>query len=61
MKIIKAPDSMLELIFDLPDDQLAEITMERPDVMKSICMGLTLELIEIEKIAKQKKKKKIPN
>jgi hypothetical protein len=52
---------MLELIFDLPDDQLAEITMERPDVMKSICMGLTLELIEIEKIAKQKKKKKIPN
>lgn len=44
---------MLELLFNLPDEQLAEIVMERPDVMHSICIGLSLELYSIEK-TKQK-------
>jgi hypothetical protein len=41
---------MLELLFNLPDEQLAEIVMERPDVMQSICLGVSLELYEREKL-----------
>jgi hypothetical protein len=41
---------MLELLFNLPDEQLVEIVMERPDVMENICIGLSLELYEREKL-----------
>jgi hypothetical protein len=41
---------MLELLFNLPDEQLAEIVMERPDVMQSICLGISLELYEKEQL-----------
>ncbi len=40
---------MLELLFNLPDEQLAEIVIERPDVMENICIGLSLELYERER------------
>ena len=49
MRTIKIPESMLELLFNLPDEQLAEIVMERPDVMQSICLGVSLELYERER------------
>jgi hypothetical protein len=49
MRAIKIPESMLELLFNLPDEQLAEIVMERPDVMQSICLGVSLELYERER------------
>jgi hypothetical protein len=41
--------TMIELLFNLPDDQLAEIVIERPDIMDSICLGVSLELYEREK------------
>ena len=41
--------TMIELLFNLPDDQLAEIVIERPDIMNSICLGVSLELYEREK------------
>ena len=50
MKTIEIPGSMLELLFTLPDEQLAEIVMERPDLMHSICLGVSLELYEREKL-----------
>ena len=50
MRTINTPGSMLELLFNLPDEQLAEIVMERPDVMQSICLGVSLELYEREKL-----------
>lgn len=50
MKTIEIPGSMLELLFTLPDEQLAEIAMERPDIMQSICLGVSLELYEREKL-----------
>jgi hypothetical protein len=50
MRTINIPGSMLELLFTLPDEQLAEIVMERPDVMENICIGLSLELYEREKL-----------
>ncbi len=50
MRTISIPGSMLELLFNLPDEQLAEIVMERPDVMVNICIGLILELYEREKL-----------
>ncbi len=50
MRTINIPGSMLELLFNLPDEQLAEIVMERPDVMQSICLGVSLELYEKEQL-----------
>ena len=50
MKTIEIPGSMLELLFTLPDEQLAEIAMERPDIMQRICLGVSLELYEREKL-----------
>jgi hypothetical protein len=50
MRTINIPGSMLELLFTLPDEQLAEITIERPDIMQSICLGVSLELYEREKL-----------
>jgi hypothetical protein len=50
MRTINIPGSMLELLFNLPDEQLAEIVMERPDVMQSICLGVSLELYEREQL-----------
>ena len=50
MRTINTPGSMLELLFNLPDEQLAEIVMERPDVMQSICLGISLELYEREQL-----------
>ena len=49
MRTINIPGSMLELLFNLSDEQLAEIVMERPDVMQSICLGVSLELYERER------------
>jgi hypothetical protein len=49
MRTINIPGSMLELLFNLPDEQLAEIVMEHPDVMQSICLGVSLELYERER------------
>ncbi len=43
---------MLELLYTLPDDQLAEILIERPILMKTICIGVAMELHEIEEISK---------
>ena len=50
MRTISIPGSMLELLFNLPDEQLAEIVMERPDVMENICIGISLELYERERL-----------
>lgn len=41
---------MIELLYNLPDEQLAEIAIERPDIIHNICIGLSLELYEREKI-----------
>jgi hypothetical protein len=53
MRTINIPGSMLELLFNLPDEQLAEIVMERPDVMQSMCIGLSLELHSMEQTKKK--------
>lgn len=52
MTSIKIPNSMLELIYTLPDDQLAEILIERPLLMDTICIGVSMELYEIEEKSK---------
>ena len=49
MRTSKFSESMLELLFNLPDDQLAEIIVDRPEIMSSICIGLSLELYERER------------
>lgn len=59
MKIINTPNSMLELLFNFPDEQLAEIVMERPDVMENICIGLSLELYEREKLESISNRRKL--
>lgn len=59
MRIISTPNSMLELLFNLPDEQLAEIVMERPDVMENICIGLSLELYEREKLENISNRRKL--
>lgn len=43
---------MLELIYTLPDDQLAEILIEQPLLMDTICIGVSMELYEIEEKSK---------
>lgn len=43
---------MLELVYTLPDDQLAEILIERPLLMNTICIGISMELYEIEERSK---------
>jgi len=40
---------MLELLYTLPDEQLAEILIEQPALMETICIGVAMELYEIEK------------
>lgn len=52
MTSIKIPNSMLELIYTLPDDQLAEILIEQPLLMDTICIGVSMELYEIEEKSK---------
>jgi len=42
---------MLELLYTLPDEQLAEILIERPILMKTICIGVAMELHEIERLS----------
>ena len=49
MRINQIPEPMLELLFNLPDDQLAEIIVDCPEIMSSICIGLSLELYERER------------
>lgn len=44
---------MLELLYTLPDEQLAEILIEQPALMKTICIGVALELYEIEEISEK--------
>jgi len=51
MRNIKIPNSMLELLYTLPDEQLAEILIERPILMKTICIGVAMELYEIERLS----------
>lgn len=46
---ISPTHTMVELLFNLPDDQLAAILIERPDIMHNICVGLSIELHEKEK------------
>ena len=53
MRNAKVINSMLELLFTLPDEQLAEILIEQPILMNTICIGVTMELYEIEKKSKQ--------
>ena len=55
MRSIEVPGSMLELMFTLDDEQLAELAMERPDILESICVGLSVELYEIERTSKHNK------
>jgi len=43
---------MLELLYTLPDGHLAEILIERPLLMNTICIGVSMELYEIEKKSK---------
>jgi hypothetical protein len=52
MVSIKIPNSMLELLYTLPDDHLAEILIERPLLMNTICIGVSMELYEIEEKSK---------
>ena len=40
---------MLELLDSLPDEHLAEILIEQPILMNTICIGVSMELYEIEK------------
>lgn len=44
---------MLELLYTLPDEQLAEILIERPTLMKTICIGVAIELYEIERLSEE--------
>jgi hypothetical protein len=44
---------MLELLYTLPDEYLAEILIEQPALMKTICIGVAMELYEIEEISKE--------
>lgn len=46
---------MIELMFTLPDEQLAEIAIEHPEILNNICAGLSLELYEIEQKSKNNK------
>jgi|LakMenE18May11ns_1017448.scaffolds.fasta_scaffold9560748_2 hypothetical protein len=43
---------MLELLYTLPDDHLAEILIERPLLMNTICIGVSMELYQIEEKSK---------
>jgi hypothetical protein len=43
---------MLELLFTLSDEQLAEILIEQPELMSTICIGASVELYEIEEKSK---------
>jgi hypothetical protein len=55
MRSIDIPSSMIELMFTLPDEQLAEIAMEYPEILNNICAGLSLELYDIEQKSKSDK------
>jgi hypothetical protein len=55
MRSIDIPSSMIELMFTLPDEQLAEIAMEYPEILNNICAGLSLELYDIEQKSKSNK------
>lgn len=46
---------MLELMFSLSDDDLAEITLHNYRTLENMCIGLTLELHQIETLAKSYK------
>ncbi len=50
---IKIPNSMLELLYTLPDEHLAEILIYQPTLMKTICIGVAMELYEIEEVSKE--------
>lgn len=44
MRIIQPDTTMIELLFTLPDEQLADIMIEHPEIIQSMCIGLSLEL-----------------
>jgi hypothetical protein len=39
---------MLDLVFSLPDDKWVDLMLYNPDIVHSICLGLTLELQALE-------------
>jgi hypothetical protein len=48
MGITNYPNSMLELLFSLSDEALVDMAIENPEVLNSICMGVSFELHQIE-------------
>jgi hypothetical protein len=42
------PTSMLDLVFSLPDDKWVDLMLYNPDIVDSICLGLSLELQALE-------------
>jgi hypothetical protein len=42
------PDSMLDLVYSLPDEKWVDLILYNPDIVQSICLGLSLELQVLE-------------
>lgn len=42
------PNSMLELVYSLPDEKWVDLILYNPDIVQSICFGLSLELQALE-------------
>jgi hypothetical protein len=42
------PDSMLDLVYSLPDEKWIDLILYNPDIVQSICLGLSLELQVLE-------------
>ncbi len=42
------PSSMLELVYSLPDNKWVDLMLYNPEIVDSICLGLSLELQVIE-------------
>ncbi len=42
------PNLMLDLVYSLPDDKWVDLMLYNPDIVQSICFGLTLELQVLE-------------
>jgi hypothetical protein len=42
------PSSMLELVYSLPDEKWVDLILYNPEIVDSICLGLSLELQVLE-------------
>ena len=42
------PNSMLDLVYSLPDEKWVDLILHNPDIVQSICLGLSLELQVLE-------------